>query len=169
MYFYSYLEDYIKNLYISLSIIKPTQMDMMKIAQKLGVKVYFFDEQSEATYFGGIYRIFLNNQLSYKQQWQDFGHELCHVLLHAGNQSSLPKDFILYQEVKANNFMYHFCVPTFMLEKLSLPESKIEAANYISETFNVEFDFAVKRLNSWLSKRDSFIFYKGLKEVIRCE
>ncbi|MEQ6048477.1 ImmA/IrrE family metallo-endopeptidase [Lysinibacillus capsici] len=66
--------------------------------------------------------IFLNNQLTICQSWQDFGHELGHVLLHMGNQQRMYPLFREYQEYKANNFMYHACVPSFMLDELEPTE-----------------------------------------------
>lgn len=150
--YYTHLEDYIKNLYLSLSIHSPSQLDMKYIAKKLNIRLRFFDEESESNFYGGIPRIFLNEHLSIQEQWQDFAHELCHILLHSGNQRFIPYDFLLYQEIKANNFMYHFCVPTFMLEKIDLPKHKNESIKLVSELFNVTPPFAGKRLEMYENK-----------------
>ncbi|WP_149865378.1 ImmA/IrrE family metallo-endopeptidase [Bacillus zhangzhouensis] len=32
----------------------------------------------------------INTRLSPQEQWQDFGHELCHALRHEGNQLIMP-------------------------------------------------------------------------------
>lgn len=165
-YIYTPLEDFIFHLYTSLSIIHPHEIDMHQIAQKLNIRLSFWDETSEASFIRGKYRIFINNKQSIQQQWQDFGHELCHVLFHEGYQFQMPIDFILYQELKANNFMYHFCVPTFMLEKLTLPSWKGEAIQVVADTFNVEIEFAQKRLDQYLRNIEGFRFYEQLKEQI---
>ena len=150
--YYTHLEDYIKNLYLSLAVHSPSQLDMRDIAKKLNIRLHYFDEESESNFLGGVPRIFLNKNLNIQEQWQDFAHELCHVLLHAGNQRFLPHNFLLYQEMKANNFMYHFCIPTFMLEKIDLPRYKNESIKLIAETFNVTLIFAEKRLEMYENK-----------------
>lgn len=33
----------------------------------------------------------------------------------------------------SNHFTYRFCIPTFMLNKLSLPKEKQQAVNYVSK------------------------------------
>ncbi|MCP3763897.1 ImmA/IrrE family metallo-endopeptidase [Domibacillus sp. A3M-37] len=42
---------------------------------------------------GAVSYILLNNQLTEQQKWQDFAHELCHFLRHAGNHKALPFSF----------------------------------------------------------------------------
>lgn len=42
--------------------------------------------------------------------------------------------------------MLHFCIPTFMLKKLNLPDTRLEAVCLIAETFNVSFQIANERL-----------------------
>ncbi|HLR80429.1 MAG TPA: ImmA/IrrE family metallo-endopeptidase, partial [Bacillota bacterium] len=83
-----------------------------------------------------------------QKQWQDFGHELGHVLCHAGHQLKMNHMFLKYQEWKANNFMYHFCVPTFMLYQLK----EVNVHN-VMDLFNVEHEFACKRLASFSFKK----------------
>lgn len=138
MYTFTQLEDYIKNLYSYLSIDNPIDIDMELITRKLGIKLNFWDEGSEASYFRGKFYIYLNKKLLPEEQWQEFGHELCHILTHEGHQSFMPNEFLKYQEIKAENFALQFCVPTFMLLKYGIP--------FVSETFNVTEDFASKRL-----------------------
>ncbi|HLR71553.1 MAG TPA: ImmA/IrrE family metallo-endopeptidase [Pseudogracilibacillus sp.] len=73
-----------------------------------------------------------------------FGHEVCHYLRHCGNQLKMHPLFLQLQESQANHFAYHFCVPTFMLQQLR------EVTIYdVMELFNVEFDFALRRLEMY--------------------
>ncbi|HAM81614.1 ImmA/IrrE family metallo-endopeptidase [Ornithinibacillus bavariensis] len=76
-----------------------------------------------------------------QKEWQLFGHELGHSLRHCGHQLKMHPLFKELQEYQANYFAYHFCIPTFMLDKL---------INYtvkdIMALFNVENDFALRRL-----------------------
>jgi Zn-dependent peptidase ImmA (M78 family) len=165
-YNYSTIEEYVKILYHQLSIYVPEQIDMIDIAVKLDVWLHFEDIKSKAIEKNDIHSIFIDRRLTQQEQWQDFAHELCHVLMHCGNQLYLPSDFIQYQESKAKNFAYHFCVPTFMLEKLVFPTRKKEAIWLIAQTFNVEYSFAKIRLDRWILQRESNLFYEKVAESI---
>jgi len=138
---YSHLEDYIAGLYQSLSISRPDQLNVNDLSKKLQLNIYY----SNVSFRIG------NNivlQRSNKQQeWQAFGHELGHYLRHNGNQLTMHYLFRDLQEYQANYFAYHFCVPTFMLEKLK------GVTNYdVMNLFNVEYEFAMKRLEMYERK-----------------
>ncbi|MCM3111643.1 ImmA/IrrE family metallo-endopeptidase [Lederbergia lenta] len=152
--YYSNLEDFIEDTYQSMGIFTPNELNMSAIAGWLDIELEYWDEPSEAAENGGEFWILLNEDLNHKEQWQDFAHELCHVLQHEGYQQNLPNSFVLYQEVKADNFMYNFCVPTFMLQDYPI-------ANYyniedgipiIAKDFNVTEKFAKKRLIQYKNK-----------------
>jgi Zn-dependent peptidase ImmA (M78 family) len=167
-YIFTPIEDYVQKLYHHLSIHVPEQIDMIDIAAKLDVWLHFECIGSKAIERNGIYSIFIDNRISNQEQWQDFGHELCHALIHCGNQLQLPKDFISFQESKARNFALHFCIPTFMLEKLELPTMKKEAIEFIAMTFNVTTDFAKKRMERWIQQQESFMLFEKLAESPAC-
>lgn len=57
-----------------------------------------------------------------------------------------------YQERKANNFMYHACMPTFMLQDLQLCDCTPNTVLKLQELFNVEYEFALKRLTQYYNK-----------------
>src|SRR5699024_2925755 len=69
-----------------------------------------------------------------------------HYCFDSGSQRFLADTYKQYQEVKADYFAYHFCIPTFMLERL-----KGVTANDVARIFNVEFDFAIRRLDMYKS------------------
>ncbi|MES9695670.1 ImmA/IrrE family metallo-endopeptidase [Bacillus toyonensis] len=142
-YYTTQLEDYIQHLYQSISIIVPEQMDMIEIAKKLNIWLYFAPFGSHAMEKNQLTNIIIDNRISQPEQWEDFGHEICHLLLHSGNQLVMHQMFLDYQEAKAKNFAQQFCVPTFMLRKLSPQQLK---AYIIAEKFNVTLQFAEKRL-----------------------
>ncbi|WP_411810215.1 ImmA/IrrE family metallo-endopeptidase [Bacillus altitudinis] len=50
------------------------------------MKVEFLNISSR--YYAGT--IIIDNRLSPQEQWQNFGHELCHALRHEGNQLIMP-------------------------------------------------------------------------------
>ena len=142
------LEDFVEELYRDMGIITPKEINMRAIARYFNIKLKFWDETSEGTEKYGVFWIFLNEHLGPKEQWQDFAHELCHVLQHEGYQLNMITDFIRYQEIKADNFMYNFCVPTFMLEEYQIANyyNIEDGVSIVAKDFNVTEDFARKRL-----------------------
>lgn len=144
---YSHLEDYIYALYSSIGVENPADLDMRFIAKQLGVKIVYRQRAFR-----------LDNEIILKkgnirEEWMDFGHEICHFLRHCGSQLNMHKLFIEMQEYQANHFAYHFCVPTFMLDKLY---------NYtiydIMNLFNVNYEFACRRLEMYRNK----VYFGGL-------
>ncbi|MDA7028577.1 ImmA/IrrE family metallo-endopeptidase, partial [Bacillus sp. CLL-7-23] len=157
----SILEEEIERIYMQLNIIEPEQINMDKIAESFNIYLHFEDVNSRMFCFNGYYSIVLDNKLSPEEQWQDFGHELCHVLKHSGDQFKMSFMFRQLQEFQANSFMYHFCVPTFMLENIKLPQLKSEAIKLIGDTFNVTYPFSAKRLEMYRRKQFSFAWYEA--------
>jgi Zn-dependent peptidase ImmA (M78 family) len=148
-YTYTPLEKFVNDLYSVLSISNPQEIDMKVIANQLNVKLYFYDDGSTAV--GN--RIFIDERLSKARQWEDFGHELCHTLRHHGNQLLMLKNDLLHsfrrlQESQSDNFMYQFCVPTFMLLNYKIANFLNVKAGipFVMERFNVTEEFAAERL-----------------------
>ncbi|GGE64504.1 ImmA/IrrE family metallo-endopeptidase [Priestia taiwanensis] len=164
-YYTTQLEDYTKNLYHSLAISIPEQVDIMDVAQKLNVWVYFAPIGSCAIERNGLASIILDERKTPQEQFEDFGHEIAHLLYHAGNQLQMPKMFLEYQEAKAQNFAMHFCIPTFMLRDMLLPATKSEAINMLSNTFNVTPALAERRLTHY----EQQVLSSRLHDMIRTQ
>lgn len=162
-YQFTQLETDIKHFYDKLRIFSPSDIDMYYIANEMDIWIHYHNDESTLYKSrNGLYSIFLDERLSYQEQWQDFGHELGHVIKHVGNQHKLKPMFRLLQENQANNFMYQFCVPTFMLLDLKVITymNINDGLTFISKTFNVTHEFARVRLNHFknqllLAKSDS--------------
>ncbi|UUI41138.1 ImmA/IrrE family metallo-endopeptidase [Oceanobacillus oncorhynchi] len=139
---YSHLEDYIYELYLKIGITEPKELDLQIVARKLSVeildkkKTYMFEDE-----------IFLEPGTD-RERWMNFGHEICHYLRHCGNQLNMHQLFIDLQEYQADYFAYHFCVPTFMLEDL-----KVNCVADIMKHFNVDCEFALRRLEMYENKQ----------------
>lgn len=138
----SLLEDWIERFYLQIGIRQPEHLEYEEIARKLQMKVRYRSASSR------LYKEFIviDSRMTPQEQWQDFAHEICHKLRHAGNHLVMPGMYIEFQEFQANHFSYHFCVPTFMLRKIQLKYSRKETIQVIAETFGVTFEFADKRL-----------------------
>lgn len=149
IYTFTNLEESIKSLYFSLDIKKPYEIDMWQFANKFDIWIEFEEGKSELVEpQKDLFTICLDSRISSQKQWQDFAHELGHVIRHVGKQHELREYFRDLQEFQANNFMYHFCVPTFMLIEYNVSNClDIEhGAKFVSDTFNVTEKFAKKRL-----------------------
>ncbi|MDM5233341.1 ImmA/IrrE family metallo-endopeptidase [Lysinibacillus pakistanensis] len=153
MVYTTHTENFLKALYNRMNIFSPQQLNFSTIASQIGIRVFYWSDKSQALFYKNNSYIFLNDFLSTQQQWQDFCHELAHVLLHTGHQGRMSPLFREYQENKANNFMYHACVPSFMLDEIEPINLTVE---YVQQQFNVEYDFAFKRLEQYFSKKNSF-------------
>lgn len=147
MFTYTMMEDFVNRLLRSLYIQAPQQLTIENISNMLGFKVYLWEYSSETDFYKGKCIMFLEYKETEQKQWQEFAHELCHYFLHVGRQEFLPKAFVQLQERQANNFSYHFCVPTIMLRQL-----KGVTVYKVMNLFNVEYEFALRRLEMYRNK-----------------
>jgi Zn-dependent peptidase ImmA (M78 family) len=161
------LEEEIENMYLSWGIHQPDQIELFAIADKLDIWIHIADFPSQACERDGLLSIILDIYKSEKEHWEDFGHELAHILFHAGNQLEMPDSLSRFQEVKANNFALQFCVPTFMLLNLVLPPTWNEAVFFIMDTFNVTEDFAQKKLMHFERQILGFQFHRAIWKLIK--
>ncbi|WP_309087152.1 ImmA/IrrE family metallo-endopeptidase [Domibacillus sp.] len=148
----THLEEFVEALYRNMNIEHPEQIDMELISRRLGILIDYIDTPSKSVYDAGFVMILINKQVPLPVQWQEFAHELAHILRHAGNQTLLPDGLRMMQEWQAEHFAAYFCVPGFMLEKIELPSSLQEAIPIISEKFNVMPWFAAARFNQWFHR-----------------
>lgn len=140
-------EKHIMNFYKSINIIDPLLLSVEIVSEYLNMKLYYWKHSSAIATYNNQYIIFLNNQLSMQQQWQEFGHEMYHYFYDETKYDLLNENYAEYGESKADYFAYHFCIPTFMLHQFK------EVSVYdVMELFNVEYDFAFRRLEMYESK-----------------
>jgi len=156
MIYTTHTEDFVHEFYARMGILEPQQFDFQEIATQFGIQLFYWPDKSQALFLKEQAYIFLNEQLTPQQRWQDFCHELAHVLLHSGHQGRMSPLFREYQENKANNFMYHACIPTFMLDELEQYDASVLTVQHVQQLFNVEYDFAVKRLEQYISNKQLF-------------
>lgn len=99
-------------------------------------------------------------------------HELCHLLRHAGNQTTLPQPFVQYQEEDAELFVLYASLPFFMIKELNLPPDHGQAIKQISSAFSVSMEQARKRYEQILRREfealicaETSATYQSRKEV----
>ncbi|WP_042472892.1 ImmA/IrrE family metallo-endopeptidase [Bacillus ndiopicus] len=161
MYYYTYLEDYINHLYHKLGITTSTLLDFNEIANRLKIKIFCWPDDSQAICFDSQAYIFLKENQSLEKAWQDFAHELCHILLNTGDQFNMPPLFQKYQEFKANNFMYHACVTTFLLEQMQVYDYTPKSVVHVQHLFNEVYELAEKRLIQYTNKNFNSPYWNG--------
>lgn len=151
----TYTEDFVRELYLKIGISEPHHLDYKVVADSLGIRVFLapYDGPSQALFVKNVPFIFLGKDLTPPQIWQDFCHELNHVLQHTGNQNYMLRSWVDYQEKKANTFMYHACMPTFMLDEIVERDPSLTIKD-LQLIFNVEYDFAVKRLTQYFNNKN---------------
>ncbi|WP_373894411.1 ImmA/IrrE family metallo-endopeptidase [Virgibacillus sp. CBA3643] len=160
-----YTERYIEYHLKLFNLNEPEDLSIEGVSNIINLTVKYWEFTSEAAYYKGNYIIILNENLNEQQQWQEFAHELCHVLWHVGRQDNLTETFIQPQEWQAGNFAYNLCVPTFMLERMQ--EINIHA---VMNTFNVGYEFAFNRLEMYERKMiDAGVNNKEREQVLVCD
>ncbi|MGN8233196.1 ImmA/IrrE family metallo-endopeptidase [Priestia flexa] len=147
-YHTSLLEDWIEQLYKKIGVYRPEQLNYRDIAKKLNIRLTYLEMTSRL--FKDL--VIIDSRLSSEEQFEDFAHEACHILRHAGNHMIINDLFLELQESQAKRFVYHFCVPTFMLRNLTFCKSRKETVYLIASTFKVTYQLADKRLRLYENK-----------------
>lgn len=140
------LESWIEQLYMTNGINHPHQLTIDEIAPRLNIWVYYTDMASQHIDRKGLYTININRNTSPDEQWSDFLHELCHVLRHSGNQVTMPKLLLQWQEADCANFELYAALPFFMIKQMELPHIDREIIDLWTWEFRVTPELARKRL-----------------------
>lgn len=140
-------ELFISDFYQSLNVAETSLCTIATITERLNMKKLYWSHSSTIATHNDRYIVFINESINVQQQWQEFGHEMSHYFFDECRYDKLINSYAAYGETKADYFAYHFCVPTFMLQKL-----KGVDVYKIMNLFNVEYDFAMRRLEMYESK-----------------
>lgn len=140
------LEQWINHHYQKHGIHQASDMDIEQVASTFNAEVHYFNGRSFVDYKDGEYcYIVLNGYLRTEQKREQFFHELCHPLKHAGAQRYMPEAFVQLQEIQANLFQMYAALPAFMLEEFK----NISLDTYVkvvAEEFQYTETFVEKRL-----------------------
>ena len=125
----------------------PRDLTIENLAARLNTWVYYQPISSRYIDRGqGMYSVVIDSRLGRKEQWEDFLHELCHVLRHSGNQHQMPEPLIRWQEEHAAHFQLYAAMPYGMLRTLQIPQLQSEAVGFLCEEFGVTTRLAERRL-----------------------
>jgi Zn-dependent peptidase ImmA (M78 family) len=142
MYKPTSLEKWISDRYVQKGILYPWELRPSQIAGAFDID---FDIHFCPAYSGEFYGqpfIVLDKRASYEVQNEQFFHELCHILRHAGNQyNGMYELFRELQEMDARLFTVYAMIPYHMLD-FSI-ENTVQS---IMERFSAPFHIAQKRV-----------------------
>lgn len=147
-------DDTVRKIYASNDILHISQLSPVTIAERLNIALAYLPVKSMRINTN----IYLDSRLSTELQWEQFGHELCHVLWHPDNQLHLTQSFIDMQERQANNFALYACIPTDMLMKMEMPNERCSAIRKMMQLFNVSKEFAERRLDLHIEKMNQLTY-----------
>lgn len=110
-------ERFMNRTYLQNGIRCPSDLDMERIAAIFHLVIAYTPGRSCACWDNEFGVIFLNKELSVKEERAVFFHELCHPLHHTGNQWNIPLGFMQHQEAQAAAFQAYAALPCYMLEQ----------------------------------------------------
>lgn len=148
------VEKRVTELFNAHDILYVSDLNPVTAAEKLDVTLCFFDETSEAIVYGDRKFIFLNDTLHKNDAWYQFCHELAHVEMHYGNQTSylhtVMDSFISYQEMKADFFALYACAPTHILNNYEVYRmDHFKAMRFLCNECSMSEYHARKRLDAY--------------------
>ncbi|MBM7585797.1 Zn-dependent peptidase ImmA (M78 family) [Bacillus pakistanensis] len=136
-----------------MGILVPEEINEKAISRYLSISLSNKKGPSYNLNISGIRAINVDSRKIITKQREQFFHELCHSLLHPGNQTKMAKTFKLLQENKAENFALHCAIPTFMLLKYEIANLDVAAGiPFIMDKFKVTEEFAKTRLRQFRNK-----------------
>lgn len=117
------LESWVSSFYRNLNIYTPEDLDEKTIAAALNIFLYRRELPPLAYEEGRFKSITIDCRASLEEQREQFYHELCHILRHAGYQTGMmPKAFRELQEWDARHFVRYAAIPYHMLRFIDFSE-----------------------------------------------
>lgn len=137
------LEKWIMNLYEEKGILLPSDLTEENISEIFDI-TFTRTKKAHSVEIGNFRLISVNQNSTKHEQHEQFYHELCHVLLHAGGQTKMNKLFRELQEWQANNFTLYAAIPYHMLFQFDFRDPNI--IEQLSESFQVTPKLCHERL-----------------------
>lgn len=138
------LEDLITHWYKAHNFTEPTDLSVHNIGFENQIFINCRPTQASYMKVGNFQEIVLDSRLPHINQREQFFHELCHALRHAGRQLIMPKDFYALQERDARHFTLYASLPYHMIKEYTLSDPEI--INLWSQDFNIPLEVCQERL-----------------------
>lgn len=140
------LEEWVEAKYQSVGIFTPAELTIENIACAFDIKVIMLPgAKEEALWDDSLAAIFLDADKPPLETREIFFHELCHPLLHHGDQLGMSSNQRLHQEEQAGHFQLYAALPFFMIRALPLPQLELDIIHLLATEFTVTHDLARKR------------------------
>ncbi|HHY72245.1 MAG TPA: ImmA/IrrE family metallo-endopeptidase [Bacillus bacterium] len=149
------LEHYVSTIFKNLHIYQPYEIDKIYIADKLEIKLEYSRHKPFAYEEDDFKFINIDKYETKKGQREQFYHELCHILRHAGDQLKMPKPFTDRQEWDAKNFMLNAAIPYHMIHLIN--DDEYVNIKHLSDTFLVTENLIVERLKQINRRREMYL------------
>lgn len=162
------IEVLITKKYMENGIVRPSQLDLSTVASIFGIEFVLYDGRTFANWEDGSYRfIAINQNLTEKEQRENFFHELGHPILHTGRQRGMSDSFLEMQEEQASQFQLYAAIPYYMLEEFNDIEFRDVYIQSISEAFLLPTYLVRKRIE--IMERKIMIEKYDQEYVRRCK
>ncbi|MDO7908473.1 ImmA/IrrE family metallo-endopeptidase [Paenibacillus sp. JX-17] len=155
------------DLYQTLDINHPHEMDIELIAALWGADIIYYKGKPKAHWdeYGSV--IFLNQFDSSLKQRADFFHELGHIARHEGHQDDLPDLYVELQELQSWHFALISAIPYYLLPT-PLEMTWSEYVGLLAEEFRVPVEFAAERVDQISSRLDEeYHYYREDTDLMR--
>jgi Zn-dependent peptidase ImmA (M78 family) len=140
------LEDWVESKYRSVGIFTPAELTIENVAAAFDIRVFQLPgAKEEALWDDRVAAIFLDADKPPIVTREVFFHELCHPLLHHGDQLGMSTDQRLHQEEQASHFQLYAALPFFMIRVFALPQLEVDIIHLLATEFGVTHGLAQKR------------------------
>lgn len=160
-------EQWIEALWLRAGILTPDQLTIEEVSDRLDVWVHYMSESSKALEWMGIRSVLIDLRLTAERQWEDYLHELCHILRHAGNQTVMPRSFLEHQEAEAKRFVLYASMPFSMIKDMKLPAVRGEAVQQLASRFGVTCELADVRLDQFQRRAFEAVLWEEIGRMNR--
>lgn len=144
VYYPTHLENWVCTNYLRHQVLSPEDLHLDNLCYSYRIFIKKFPKQSTSWTMGNYKEVILNSTIDIKEQREDFYHEMCHLLRHAGHQMMMPKAFRELQEWDANNFVRYAAIPIHMLREFDFYDENI--IEILSDRFQVTEKLCQERL-----------------------
>ena len=138
------MEKWITDEYVKSNIYTPEDINIERLAHIYNVTVWKFPMEARYDIFDNKKYIVIDSRSSFKEQREQFFHELCHVLFHVGHQSEMNESFRELLEWEADSFVMYAALPYFMLKQCNLSSEYL--VHDLSIKFGVTAELCQRRL-----------------------
>lgn len=144
MYTTTAIEDWINSLYARLNIYTPSDINIKRLAYRFTIFLHYKSMPARYDVYGRYRGIVLDCRTSPEEQREQFFHELCHILRHAGHQTMMPEAFRELQEWDAEKFVMYAALPYSMLINYDFNDEHL--IQHLIDDFKITEELCIKRL-----------------------